>query len=439
MVFLLTAASEQAPTDPRSIVPAETPGIDPVLDAVPVTTTLAVRRAEDGLETAVAAQSLAVVGWVEREQQFQAQVQASANAEAIVFEARDALTRAQATLQADEDELARRRAIETRRREALAIEQGHLRAMAAQLLVSVPDDTFAILGSLDDFTEIDRRSSARSRGVEVQSAAVEAARAPWEEARRRRRSQEQEVATATNRVEAALTGLADANASRDDADLRRQDAQTAAEDARSTLLRAQDDAVGALADRRVARLASSVEDSDLTLVALHAYWRAAQLAPCRIPWWVLAGVGLVETRHGTALGAKVTPEGDTTVKIIGIPLDGRPGVAAIADTDGGRLDNDSVWDRAVGPMQFIPGTWGRWATDADGDGEADPHNLYDAAGAAAAYLCFSRGDLVAEGPIRAALLAYNRSVPYGTKVLDNGGRYRDALDLPELPPALAAD
>ena len=30
------------------------------------------------------------------------------------------------------------------------------------------------------------------------------------------------------------------------------------------------------------------------------------------------------------------------------------GFAAIRDTDGGRYDGDPVWDRAVGPMQFIP-------------------------------------------------------------------------------------
>ena len=119
--------------------------------------------------------------------------------------------------------------------------------------------------------------------------------------------------------------------------------------------------------------------------------------------------------------------------ILGIPLDGRAGTAAIADTDGGRLDDDARWDRAVGPMQFIPGTWGRWAADGNADQEADPHNIYDAAGAAARYLCFSRGDLLTEPQIRNALLAYNRSVPYGTKVLAEGGRYRDALDLPDIP------
>ena len=39
------------------------------------------------------------------------------------------------------------------------------------------------------------------------------------------------------------------------------------------------------------------------------------------------------------------------------------------DTDGGELDKDTVYDRAVGPMQFIPSTWAVVKVDADGDGE----------------------------------------------------------------------
>ena len=51
------------------------------------------------------------------------------------------------------------------------------------------------------------------------------------------------------------------------------------------------------------------------------------------------------------------------------------------------------FDRAVGPMQFIPTTWQRFARDGDGNGAADPHNLYDAALSAAEYLCRGRSNL----------------------------------------------
>ena len=37
----------------------------------------------------------------------------------------------------------------------------------------------------------------------------------------------------------------------------------------------------------------------------------------------------------------------------------------------------------MGPMQFIPSTWRKWATDGNGDGIGDPQNLDDAAMAAA--------------------------------------------------------
>ena len=57
--------------------------------------------------------------------------------------------------------------------------------------------------------------------------------------------------------------------------------------------------------------------------------------------------------------------------IIGLPLDGSHGVKRIEDTDDGRLDGDPVFDRAIGPLQFIPTTWEDWASDADGDGVAD--------------------------------------------------------------------
>ena len=112
---------------------------------------------------------------------------------------------------------------------------------------------------------------------------------------------------------------------------------------------------------------------------------------CGLRWTGLAGIGKVESGHGTYGGSRLSATGDTSQPIIGIPLDGSAGTAAIGDTDGGELDGDPTTDRAVGPMQFIPGSWRSLGRDGNGDGRADPSNIYDAALAAAGLLCRAVG------------------------------------------------
>jgi membrane-bound lytic murein transglycosylase B len=170
-------------------------------------------------------------------------------------------------------------------------------------------------------------------------------------------------------------------------------------------------------ERRMGRIA----ETDLSYIALEAYVTAAQnstvAAPsCGIRWQILAGIGRVESRHGTYRGTSLDLSGRTIERIIGIPLNGENSTAVISDSDGGRLDGDVEFDRAVGPMQFIPSTWAAYARDVDGDDTADPHNLYDAAGAAAAYLCRA-GDFHSAEGTRRAIRAYNHSDAYVDAVL----------------------
>lgn len=158
-------------------------------------------------------------------------------------------------------------------------------------------------------------------------------------------------------------------------------------------------------------------------VAADAYRRAAAAAPsfsgpCSVPASLLAGVGEVESGHGTHGGATASGNGDVRPPIIGIPL---PQLGD--DTDGGRWDGSKTVDHAVGPMQFIPSTWRAFGADGNHDGLADPHNLYDAALAAARYLCASGSPMATETDWRRGLWAYNHSEAYANDVIEAARGY----------------
>ncbi|NUS51519.1 MAG: lytic transglycosylase domain-containing protein, partial [Nocardioidaceae bacterium] len=139
---------------------------------------------------------------------------------------------------------------------------------------------------------------------------------------------------------------------------------------------------------------------------------------CHLPVSLLAAIGQVES--GSLVGHPVDAQHRTSV--LGPVLDGN-GFAAIRDTDHGRWDGDPTWDRAVGPMQFIPSTWERFGVDGDGDGEANPQDLEDATAATAAYLCYGGRDLSQAPDLRSAVLSYNHSQAYLELVLTYQARY----------------
>lgn len=166
----------------------------------------------------------------------------------------------------------------------------------------------------------------------------------------------------------------------------------------------------------------------IPVIALQAYGYAelvlARTNPgCRLSWTTLAAIGRVESNHGRAGGARLLADGRALPPIIGAPLDGAPGRELIPDTDNGALDGDPEYDRAVGPMQFIPQTWRREAVDATGDRVADIHNINDAALAAANYLCRHGGDLSTPQGWWRAVLAYNNVQSYAEAVFEAADDY----------------
>lgn len=171
---------------------------------------------------------------------------------------------------------------------------------------------------------------------------------------------------------------------------------------------------------------------DVPVRALLAYAEAERLVRastprCHLTWATLAGVGRMESRHGLHGGAAIGEDGRLSRPIIGVALDGSPGLRAIKDTDGGRLDGDTRWDRAVGSMQFLPRTWSRWAARSGGDGQApDPQDMDDSALTAARYLCASGGDLATAGGWWKAVLTYNASATYGQDVFSGADAYARA-------------
>lgn len=147
----------------------------------------------------------------------------------------------------------------------------------------------------------------------------------------------------------------------------------------------------------------------------------ASTPECRLSWTTLAGIARIESDHGRVRGSELDADGVARPHIVGVALDGSAGVAEIRDTDGGRLDGDVRYDRAVGPMQFLPSTWARYG------GGGNPHQIDDAALAAAAYLCAQGRDTASGDGWWDGVLTYNRSTEYARLVWAAADRYAGAV------------
>jgi membrane-bound lytic murein transglycosylase B len=170
-------------------------------------------------------------------------------------------------------------------------------------------------------------------------------------------------------------------------------------------------------------------------MALSAYRNAERMMAaaypgCGVSWNLLAGIGRIESMH--ANGGATDARGTAVRPIYGPALDGTlPGNEIIVQS---RTAGRVTYARAMGPMQFLPGTWSRYASDGDGDGKADVQNLFDSSLATARYLCSGGLNLRDAGQVMAAILRYNNSVAYARNVLGWAAAYATGVVPVDLPP-----
>jgi transglycosylase-like protein with SLT domain len=106
-------------------------------------------------------------------------------------------------------------------------------------------------------------------------------------------------------------------------------------------------------------------------------------------------------------------------------------LAAIGEIESGDGQNDGPSTAgALGPMQFMPGTWAEWGTDGFGQsGSPDIMNPFDAVPSATRLLC-ADGARDGQSGLSAAIYDYNHATWYVSEVLDLAAEYAQ-----EYPPA----
>lgn len=172
--------------------------------------------------------------------------------------------------------------------------------------------------------------------------------------------------------------------------------------------------------------ATGIPERAVLAYAGAALVKATAMPECGLSWATLAAIGGAESDHGRHGGAAIGTDGTVSPPILGVALDGGE-TARIPDSDGGEIDGDTEFDRAVGPMQLLPQTWRNWHVDGNGDGVEDPHHIDDAVLAAANYLCRASIALDTESGWRAAVAAYNSAPSYLDRVATLGVQYAEAV------------
>jgi hypothetical protein len=163
--------------------------------------------------------------------------------------------------------------------------------------------------------------------------------------------------------------------------------------------------------------------------ALAAYQRSAAVlaeadAKCNLEWTLLAAVGQVVTAHGTTGGGALADNGVMRPRFTGKPLLGKKG-DKLPDSDAGKVDGDTRYDRPVGPLQLAPSTWAVVGVDGDGNGKRNPYDVDDAALAVAVLLCSGDDDLRKRPGRIAAVKRINDDKTFIETVLAVDRTYRD--------------
>ena len=191
---------------------------------------------------------------------------------------------------------------------------------------------------------------------------------------------------------------------------------------------------GALSAPPPAVVVNSPGSLRIPSITLNAYRNAERMMAAAVPgcgmsWNILAGIGRIESMH--ANGGSTDVNGTAVRPIYGPALDGTlPGNEVIVQS----RSNDRIsYARAMGPMQFLPGTWSRYAADGNGDGKADVQNVFDATLAAARYLCSGGLNLRDPNQVMTAILRYNNSVAYAQNVLGWARAYATGVVPVNLP------
>lgn len=145
---------------------------------------------------------------------------------------------------------------------------------------------------------------------------------------------------------------------------------------------------------------------------------------CHLGWNTLAGIGWIESQHGTLGGRTLRNDGySIPTTILGPALNGQKFAAIRSTPSSAQWHGDRTWEHAVGPLQFLASTWDRWGADGDGDGRSDPRDIDDAALAAGRYLCADDHDLATDSGWTRAVHSYNHDDQYVANVASAANSY----------------